>query len=141
MLFRSLHVLDPMRVLVTGSRDWTNVDVIKGALGIAEEWFTDYETHFTLVHGGCATGADAIAHDALFGSGTRGAAGVGNWAEEVHRADWLKYGRSAGVVRNREMATSGIDLCLAFWKDGSLGTKNAIEECRKEAIATWIWYE
>lgn len=48
-----------MRVIVTGSRDWRNVDVIRQAL-------QDLPPGSTIVHG-AASGADAIAHSlALF---------------------------------------------------------------------------
>lgn len=42
-------------------------------------------------------------------------------------ADWSQYGRSAGMVRNGQMADYG-DYLLAIWDGISKGTKNMIKE-------------
>lgn len=66
---------------------------------------------------GCAAGPDS---DAI------------EWAEmnevPVDRfpADWDSYGKSAGFIRNAEMATIG-DILLAFWDGKSKGTKHMID--------------
>lgn len=76
------------------------------------------------VHGGCPTGADAIA-DRLPGE------------KRVYEADWSTFGKSAGPRRNRAMAeTSGATLCLAFLVIGkpNTGTKNMIECAKKAGI-------
>jgi SLOG family YspA-like protein len=88
-----------MRVLVTGSRDWIDRSAIERAL-------KDFgpEGWFTVVHGHCPTGADAIADHV-----------ARSWGCEVerHPADWSK-GRKAGPARNAAMVALGADLCLAF---------------------------
>jgi hypothetical protein len=40
-------------------------------------------------------------------------------------ADWQRFGRSAGVRRNYQMAQAG-DLLLAFWDGRSAGTQHMI---------------
>lgn len=40
-------------------------------------------------------------------------------------ADWTKYGRAAGPIRNREMALYG-DIALVIWDGISPGSKNMI---------------
>jgi hypothetical protein len=45
-------------------------------------------------------------------------------------ADWKKYGRSAGPIRNRAMAEYA-DRLLAVWDGQSRGTKNMIDEMTK----------
>jgi len=45
-------------------------------------------------------------------------------------ADWVKYGKAAGPIRNRLMAKEG-DVLLAIWDGKSRGTKNMIEEMTK----------
>lgn len=51
------------------------------------------------------------------------------YAIEMYPPDWEKYGKSAGVRRNREMANNANAL-IAFWDGKSRGTKNMIEEAR-----------
>lgn len=97
-----------MRILVTGSRDWDDDDLI---------WDTLMEYHRKeenpiLVSGACPTGADAIAEEI---------AAVFEWEIERHPADWKNYGKAAGFVRNKEMVDLGADVCLAFIKNHSKG--------------------
>ena len=97
-----------MRVIVCGSRDWTDKDAVWRALdelyGTEAEWGTGHE--FVVVHGDCPTGADHLAEMWC----TR------NLVEPVRfPAEWDKFGPSAGPRRNRAMAAAGADLCLAAW--------------------------
>lgn len=94
------------RLLITGSRthQWTPYD--SHALLIAvQEIVEKTQKNPVIVHGG-ATGADTEA--ALHGQH------LFNLQAEVHRADWKKYGRAAGPIRNKQMVELGADLCLAF---------------------------
>lgn len=45
-------------------------------------------------------------------------------------ADWDKHGRSAGPIRNAEMAKNATH-CICFWDQASRGTANMIENCKK----------
>lgn len=101
-----------MRILVTGSRDWTNGTRIRKAILMAalEERVTT-RSQITVVHGG-ARGADQMAETIARGLGMQ---------TERHPADWEKYGRRAGFIRNDEMVKLGADVCLAFIKNQSKG--------------------
>lgn len=72
----------------------------------------------TIVHGRAANGADKIAHQEAEKLGLR---------VEPHPANWAKYGKSAGFVRNKEMVDIGADLCIAFWDGKSNGTKHTMD--------------
>jgi hypothetical protein len=48
-------------------------------------------------------------------------------------ADWDRWGKSAGPIRNRAMAVYGTHL-IAFWDGKSLGTWNMIEEARQAGL-------
>ncbi|MEQ4716112.1 hypothetical protein [Nonomuraea sp. B19D2] len=75
----------------------------------------------TVVHGGCPTGADAIA------SAWCGIAGDLNLnvIERVFEPDWTR-GRKAGPERNRRMVEAGADLVIAFNRNKSRGTSGTI---------------
>lgn len=45
-------------------------------------------------------------------------------------ADWNKYKKAAGYIRNQEMAQHA-DALVAFWDGQSRGTKNMIEIAKK----------
>lgn len=92
------------RILVTGSRKWTDKNAIYFALYDAMRLLgTEEASAVTVVHGG-ALGADAIAG--------QGAAQIG-MRVEVHKADW-SVGRHAGLLRNQAMVDAGANICLAF---------------------------
>src|SRR5215470_13465374 len=64
--------------------------------------------------------------------GERGAAVLGKrwaWSKQVpwkgFKADWERFGKTAGVRRNHQMAQAG-DLLLAFWDGRSAGTQHLI---------------
>lgn len=95
------------RILVTGSRDWSNWPILAKALF---EAVGDYGP-VVVVSGRCPTGADAMAEwvtENLLRHMEVASAHV-----EPHPADWSK-GRGAGPERNKHMVSLGADVCLAF---------------------------
>ena len=48
----------------------------------------------------------------------------------VMKADWNRYGKSAGPIRNKEMAEE-CDAAFIFWDGKSRGTKNMIDNMYK----------
>lgn len=101
-----------MKVLVTGSRNFTNNKLMYNALSSIQN------RDVTLVHGGCR-GADKITEKIGKELG---------FQIEEHLADWDKHGKSAGPIRNMEMLNSGIDLVLAFPIGDSRGTRDCIKK-------------
>ena len=112
-----------MSVIIAGSRDL--------AISTSELDCIIKESKFKikkLVCGMCPTGIDAAAV---------------NWAKEngipieEYPADWEKYGKSAGPIRNRLMATKAEKLIVIYRKDNlTPGTKNMIESGKKLTIFT-----
>ena len=110
-----------MRVLVCGSRKQPDLDIIwetLDALAKAE--------NIDCIIEGDAPGADRVA---------------GHWAKRrkvdlyCYPADWDKYDKSAGFIRNKQMLDEGKpDLVLAFWDGKSPGTKNMIEQAEKAGV-------
>lgn len=114
----------PYRILVTGSRDWDDTSSVRRALDKVYA-LTPAEQEFVLVHGGCPTGADAIAH--TWGGRT----GV---TIDVFIADWAGHGKAAGPRRNARMVAEGADLVLAFIKGGSRGASHTVALARRAGI-------
>lgn len=108
-----------MRVIVTGSRTWTDYETILKTLGALP-------SGTTIVHGGCPKGADWLADDAAFELGL---------PVNVYDADWNKGGRSAGPRRNQQMVDDGADLCIAFRQPGR---SNGTDDCIRRAKAAGI---
>lgn len=54
-------------------------------------------------------------------------------------ADWRRYGKSAGLKRNIEMAAYA-DALIAFWDGQSKGTKNMIELATQAGLKVEIFY-
>lgn len=53
---------------------------------------------------------------------------------EVHDADWERYGKAAGNIRNQEMVELGAYLCLAFPMKQSTGTFDCIRRAENAGI-------
>lgn len=113
-----------MRLLITGSRDWTDELAIMQAISDVaippEAW--------TLVSGACPTGADRIAEQFAEGLGM---------TLELHPAEWEKYGKRAGFKRNDEMVDLGADICLAFIKNRSKGATHTAHFAERAGIPTY----
>lgn len=72
----------------------------------------------------------------VFSGGAKGADKLGErFAKEHHLkivkypADWDKFGKKAGFIRNGEMIKDA-DMLIAFWDGKSKGTKDIIERAR-----------
>lgn len=109
-----------LRILLTGSREWTDRDAIKTAL-LNALCLSTVGTP-TLIHG-AARGADRIADSAWQSIGRNIPGGLNL---ERCPADWKKNGRAAGHIRNAEMVASGADVCLAFPLGESRGTRGCM---------------
>lgn len=116
-----------MRVLITGSRAWSDIDAIRKALHETTQNEPDH-LRITIVHGN-ALGADYMAGELADQAGFR---------VEVHRAEWDKYGRFAGPVRNQKMVDLGADVCLAFPDAGSVGTWDCVKRAAMAGIRVEI---
>lgn len=49
---------------------------------------------------------------------------------EIIAADWKKYGKRAGPIRNEQMALIG-DYIICFWDGKSKGTRSMIDSVEK----------
>lgn len=117
--------LPPLRILITGSRDWPNEAAVRGALQRALDSVPPGR-EVRIVHG---TAAGADTHAANFARDT-----ANRSVEEAHPADWNRHGRRAGFVRNQEMVDSGADMVLAFINNNSRGATHAAAQAERAGI-------
>lgn len=110
-----------MKVLVCGSRDFENPFLVAIAI---DTRMAELPAKSTVIHGN-ARGADRIAAEAAERHGH---------TVRPFRADWKKFGKSAGVIRNIEMLAQGPELVIAFWDGQSRGTKHTIDTARARGI-------
>lgn len=112
-----------MVVVVAGSRTYRNRRRIFEEL---DQWKA--AGHIDRIVSGCAAGPDSYAIE---------------WAEmnrvpvDKFPADWDSYGKSAGFIRNAEMAAIG-DVLLAFWGGQSKGTKHMIDCMQRKKKQVFI---
>jgi len=103
-------------ILVTGSRDWTDKNIIEKTL---KELIIPPQCLPVLVHGACPSGADAIAHTVAENL---------KWTVRKYPADWQKFKKQAGPIRNKLMIdTEQPHVILAFRKNKSPGTTGTID--------------
>lgn len=105
------------KVIIAGGRDYSFTNADYALLNALHE-----KHHFTLVISGGARGAD------MYGE---------IWARlnaiplDRHPADWAKWGKSAGFIRNDEMAKVA-DALVAF--PGGRGTADMIRRARERGL-------
>ena len=103
------------KIIIAGGRDFMDYNLLKEKTNkILQE---KKVTHKIVIISGCARGADTL--------GLRYASENAFDVEE-YPADWDKYGKKAGYMRNVEMAENANAL-IAFWDGKSKGTKHMID--------------
>lgn len=108
------------KLLVCGSRGITDKDWIKS--NIETYWYWNLACYkFPVMIEGEAKGVDSIAKEY---------AQENEWEIESYPADWEKYGKSAGYIRN-EIMVKAADEVLILWDGSSKGTKNDIDLCER----------
>ena len=111
-----------MKTIIAGSRSITDPAVLRDALVKIDYTITE------VISGGCPQGADALGEA---------------WAQEnnipliIYKANWDKYGRSAGMIRNELMA-SVADACICLWDGVSKGTAHMAEIAEETGIPVLV---
>lgn len=109
-----------MKVLVCGSRHFNDYKLLERTLD-------DYP--ITCIIEGEARGADTLAR--IYGEAR-------NREVLAVPADWGRYGKRAGSVRNGEMLKLLPDMVIAFRGPNSRGTQNMINQARKAGVETVV---
>ena len=116
------------RVIVAGGRDFTDEEYLNASLNEIKNEYVEIE-----IVSGHANGADKLAEEYARRLGL---------ALKVFPADWRKYGKAAGPIRNREMLSyimEGSPVVVAFWDGQSKGTKNMIDQAKREGVECRIF--
>lgn len=106
-------------VIIAGTRTFSNYDLLQER---CDFYFSRRAP--TAIICGEARGADTLGRKYAEEHGI---------AVESFPANWEKYGKSAGYIRNQEMVNNA-DALIAFWDGKSRGTKNMIEIAEKKGI-------
>lgn len=122
---------EPVRVLITGSREFTQRAIVAQALTVVAREHPGRE--LVVVHGD-AKGADRLA-------GAIARKYPGRLREEKHPVpDWRRadgtIDRQAGRRRNQRMVDAGADVCLAFLASTAenRGTRDCMARARAASI-------
>jgi hypothetical protein len=116
-------------VIIAGGRDFNDSELLTKACDSVFD-----ECDFMEIVSGGARGADSLAEEYAKISGDK---------LTVIPADWEKYGRAAGPIRNQEMLDyikeKENPMLIAFWDGKSTGTANMIKIAKDAGIKTRIF--
>ncbi len=111
-----------MKVIIAGSRNFTDQKIVDRVI-------TDSGFEISQVVSGGARGVDTCGE---------------YWAEdngvdiEVFSADWQKYGRAAGPIRNKQMANYAEALIAIYDSSKSKGTANMIKQAKEQGLRYYL---
>jgi hypothetical protein len=115
-----------MRTIIAGSRNITDYSIVLKAI---RESVKVGGLRPTCIISGGARGPDKL--------GERFAREF-EFPVEVYKADWDKYGKRAGYLRNEEMAKVA-DALIAIWDGVSNGTRHMIALAKKYKVRTYVY--
>jgi hypothetical protein len=112
-----------MKIIIAGGRDYNNYEELCKICN-----YLLVNKKFIEIVSGAAKGADALGE---------------KYAEEKgypitkFPADWQTHGKSAGYLRNQEMAKYA-DALIAFWDGKSKGTNHMIDLAKEEGLTVRV---
>jgi hypothetical protein len=112
-----------VKLAIIGSRDFDDYLLMKKEL----EFFIP---KIQMIISGGARGADKLSERL---------AAEFNIPIKIYEAEWDKYGKRAGYIRN-ELIINDCDAVIAFWDGKSKGTKHSLDLANKQNKATKIIY-
>lgn len=123
-----------LRIIIAGSRDFNDYKLLKDSMRDILKNTALEDINKIKIISGTARGADQL--------GERFAK---QFKLEVVKfpADWDRYGKRAGYIRNEEMAKYAIQdynygMLVAFWNGESRGTKHMIDLAKKHGLEVHV---
>lgn len=114
-----------LNIIIAGGRDFNDYELLKRTVN---QFLVDNSEDDPCIVCGRARGADTL--------GEKFARDY-NYRILYFPANWNTYGKSAGFIRNAEMAENA-DVLIAFWNGKSSGTKHMIETARKHGLSVLV---
>lgn len=121
--------MNEVRVIIAGGRDFTDYHKLKTYMNCLLQLLD--KSQVEIISGG-AKGADSL--------GERYAREFG-YKLKRFPADWNKYGKAAGPIRNKEMALYAAEakgVLVAFWDGSSRGTYDMITRAEEYGLEVYI---
>lgn len=119
------------RIIIAGSRDFTDYEKLCSACDAIITGLTanDAQSEIVIISGG-ARGADKLAEQY---------AREKKYKNNIIKAEWDRYGKKAGYLRNAVMADkatarNGQGYLIAFWDGKSHGTRHMIDIAEKKKM-------
>jgi len=117
-----------MKIVIFGTRKFNNYSILKQVVESTDSY---KKGKITCVISGRAKGADTLGEQ---------------WAREkgieliLMPANWERYGRAAGPIRNKQMAEIA-DAAIGFWDGNTIhsGTYNMINTCKKLKVPLLVY--
>lgn len=110
---------------ICGTRDYDNYEYFEK---IINNWITKYGKIDKIVSGG-ATGIDSLAEKYAI---------IHKIPIIIHRAEWEKYNKKAGPIRNTKIVNDSTHL-IACPSINSIGTYDTINKAKKKGIPIDIY--
>ena len=114
-----------MKTIIAGSRTIKDYSIVKTAVRNAIHEGFEFPT--CIVSGG-ANGVDKLGEKF---------ADQFEISKEIYQAEWDKYGRSAGYIRNEKMAKNA-EALIAIWDGRSRGTRHMIDLAKKYNLRIYV---
>lgn len=111
-----------MRTIIAGSRGIFQYSEV--AKAVEASGFM-----ITCVISGGATGVDVLGEEYAYNH---------KIPCKVYPADWVKYGKGAGYIRNQRMANEA-DALIAIWDGVSRGTKHMIDIATRQKLKVFVY--
>lgn len=118
-------MFDQYRVIIAGGRYFSDYELLKEK---CDEFLKDKTSEEIVIINGHASGADSL--------GERYAQEK-CYKIETYPADWKKYGRAAGPIRNEQMSNIANAL-IAFWDGKSKDTKSMLNLAKKKGLQVFV---
>ena len=120
-----------MKIVIAGSRTITDMKVLIKVLSLCGYKITEQDE---IVSGG-ARGVDTLGEIYAKQAGIK---------VTIFKPDWDKYGKVAGLMRNKEMAKYasehyGYGALIAFWDGKSRGTDNMINNAIASELKVFVY--